>query len=211
LRQQKLMDNNPQPKLLPPDNFFQRKLPVTKCHQTWYRLNPSRHNSALFFDRTGSGRFDNFDLDYGILYVGETEKVTFIECFGRDPHLQIVSEADVTSRNLFAISSDRPLKLLHLWGDGLYKIGAKAIVSSTDNYSLSRAWGKAIFNHPQSVDGIRYFSSHDNSLICCGFFDARVKPFLREENLGNLVDNHPKTLGQILQDYNCALIDDFHW
>jgi len=49
----------------------------------WYRLNPVRYESALFFDRSGKGRFDGQGQGYGILYVGADEYAAFIECFGR--------------------------------------------------------------------------------------------------------------------------------
>lgn len=73
------MANKSQPKdplpehPLPPIDFQSRTLPVVESTGVWYRLNPVRHESSLFFDRSGRGRFDGEEQGYGILYVGEDE------------------------------------------------------------------------------------------------------------------------------------------
>lgn len=82
------MENRPQPEEplkehpAPPKDFFKRPLPVIESHRFWYRLNPLQHSSALYFDRSGKGRFDSPEQGYGILYVAEDEYASFIECYG---------------------------------------------------------------------------------------------------------------------------------
>ena len=55
------------------------------------------------------------------------------------------------------------------------------------------------------VDGIRYRSRHDDERFCCGLFD-RIASDLQEDNLGNLVDHHPKLLSEILTEYDYGLL-----
>lgn len=204
------MDNKSQHKKLPvhplpPQDFQQRILPVTECQVTWYRLNPSRHPSALYFDRSGIGRFDGFQQSYGMLYVAETVNGAFIESFGRSHGAKGVAEADLRNRNLFEIQSDRELQLVDLWGSGLVKIGADARITSGSDYPRSRNWAEAIYLHPQKVDGIRYYSRHDNSQLCCGLFD-RSSDYLKDRNKGNLVDDNSSLLANILEHYDYALL-----
>ena len=206
---------------LPATDFQKQVLPITECQTTWYRLNPSSYDSALYFDRSGMGRYDGLSQSYGILYVAEAVEGAFIESFGRSHGAKGVAEADLRNRNLFELESDRQLTLVDLWGSGLVKIGADARITSGSDYELSRAWAEAIYLHPSKVDGIRYYSRHDclgarslapfgdagshrNTQLCCGLFD-RTSAHLKEQNEGNIVNN-PELLADILKRYDYALL-----
>ena len=190
---------------LPTADFQQRVLPITECQTTWYRLNPSNYDSALYFDRSGMGRYDGSSQSYGILYVAEAVEGAFIESFGRSHGAKGVAEADLRNRSLFEIESNRQLTLVDLWGSGLVKIGADARITSGSDYELSRAWAEAIYLHPSKVDGLRYYSRHDNTQLCCGLFD-RTSVHLKEQNKGNIVDSNPRLLANILERYDYALL-----
>lgn len=190
---------------LPPEDWEQRVLPISECQVVWYRLNPSRHASALYFDRSGMGRYDGSRQSYGILYVAETVEGAFIESFGRTHGAKGVAEEDLKNRNLFEIKSDRSLRLVDLFGSGLVKIGADARITSGSDYETSRAWGEAIYLHPLKVDGIRYYSRHDNTQFCCGLFE-RTSTHLNEQNRGNLVNDNAELLADILERYDYALL-----
>jgi hypothetical protein len=169
----------------------------------WYRLNTVQHPSALYFDTSGCGRFDGPQQSYGILYLGADIHTCFIECFGRT-HTKAVDEAELKTRNLFAIQSQRPLKLADLTGAGLVRLGADSRLT-TGNYTQSRKWGQAIWEIGQAFDGIRYRARLDNDRYCYGLFD-RATSVLEEQNQGNLVDSHPHELARILGDYGYALL-----
>ena len=103
--------------------------------------------------------------------------------------------------------------MVDLWGSGLVKIGAlkdtashtDARITSGSDYELSRTWAEAIYLHPLKVDGIRYYSRHDNTQLCCGLFD-RTSAHLKEQNRGNIVDDNPELLADILERYDYALL-----
>lgn len=188
----------------PLPDFNTRTLPVVESAGPWYRLNPVHYSSALYFDRSGSGRFDGPQQGYGILYVGEDEYAAFIECYGRVHGARGVEESALRQRNLMCIMSDRPLVLVDLTGSGLVKLGADARLASGP-YLIARRWSQAVWEHPMQVDGLRYHSRHDNIRVCCGLFD-RASPNLSENNLGNLVDSHPVLLSEILAHYDYGLL-----
>jgi len=188
----------------PPPDFGSRELPVVESTGPWYRLNPVRYSSALFFDRSGKGRFDGLGLGYSILYVGADEYTAFIECFGRAHGARGVAESALKERNLVRITSARPLVLADLTGNGLVKLGADSRIAS-GSYLMARKWAQAIWEHPRAVDGLRYHSRHDDTRLCCGLFD-QTRSLLREENLGNLVEQHPALLAQILAHYDYGLL-----
>ncbi len=188
----------------PPPDFNSQPLPVVTSSGLWYRLNPVRHSSALYFDRSGNGRFDGQDQGYGILYVGEDEYAAFIECYGRVHGARGVAEPALLQRNLVSIKSDRSLVLADLTGNGLVKLGADAKLAS-GSYLIARKWAQAIWFHPMQVDGISYHSRHDDTRVCCGLFD-RTRSQLVEDSIGNLVENHPVLLSEILAHYDYGLL-----
>lgn len=196
--------NNIEDHPLPPDDFNDKRLPTSEYSQPWYRLNPAGFNSAIYFDRSGRGRFDSPQASYGILYAAQNERGAFIETFGRTLGIRTVSGTALQQRNLFIIECDRPLVIIDVWGVNLTKLGVDARLSS-GAYEVSRAWAGAIYNHPQKVDGICYHSRHDDTEICCGLFD-RTATILKEVNLGNLIEHNSKLLASILKYYDYSLI-----
>ena len=195
----------PKPHPLPPDDFNQLSLPVSIVKtRDYYRLNSSSFSTAIYFDKSGAGRFDEPQQSYGICYTGETLEAAFIECFGRELGVRFVSQELLRSRNLFLISNNKDLKLVDLFGSGLAKLGADSRLTGGDDYGMSRAWAEAIYHHSEQVDGIRYYSRHDNTQLCCGLFD-RSQKILSEVNQGNLLDKHPQRLGKILDRYQFGL------
>jgi RES domain len=188
----------------PPVDLNDRLLPIIEYSGPFYRINSLRYPSALHFDQSGCGRFDGSQQGYGILYVGQDEFGPFIESFGRQHGNRAVEESVLKQRYLAQIEANRPLKFADLIGNALVKIGADARLATGGSYDISRAWALAIFNHPAHVDGIRYFSRHDNERICFGIFD-RAKSSLSEQNLGNLLEHNPQLLAEILEHYGYGL------
>jgi hypothetical protein len=193
--------------LVPPDNFnfIQLDRLLVTVDECLYRLNDRNYPSSLYFDTSGKGRFDGQEQSYGILYTGVDVYSAFIECFGRNPQLERnISEALLRSRNLFKINASKPLLFADLTGAGLNVIGASLDLIYGEKV-ISKKWAEAIFLHPQKVDGIKYRSRLDPSKFNYGIFD-RAKEYLSEDNTGNLVDNHPKLLAEILDCYQYGLV-----
>lgn len=183
----------------PPLDFERQVLPVTLESGLFYRLNPAGYASAIYYDASGCGRFD-LKGQLGVLYLGKTIEAAFIETFGRNLGQRFVSRDIIKTRSLFAIESDRPLKLLQLYGAGLAKLGVDSELSSGREYRLPRLWCEAIYSHPQQVDGIYYMSRHDNTQLCCGLFERRSYR-LSENNWGNLLSYDRQKFFEILDRY----------
>lgn len=187
----------------PPPDFANRPLPTVEITGCCYRLNPVRYESALYFDRSGKGRFDAPEQSYSILYVGADEYAAFIECYSRQHGARGVAESALLQRNLVSITSARPLICADLTGSGLVKLGADARLA-TGSYLMARKWAQVIWQHQEQVDGVKYHSRHDDERICYGLFD-RTRLLLQQENLGNLVEHHRALLAQILAHYDYGL------
>jgi RES domain len=173
----------------PPDNF---RLPIVEVEsgRYFYRLNRRTNEngqiypSARFFDRTGYGRWDGLQQGYGILYVGDDFYATYVECHGRDPGCSSITETELESRFIARFVSNRPLRFVQVYGNGLQKLGVDAGITSCPprDYEFPRTWGRAFHQHPDRIDGICYLSRHDNTRFCYGIFD-RVTAEISEEQL----------------------------
>jgi hypothetical protein len=197
----------------PPFDWEAERILMVSVKQPLYRLNRADKPSALYFDRSGLGRFDGPDQGYGILYVAQDIHTCFAETYARDysrnrtaqDRVQnAVAEVALKGRKLFEIRSTRVLNLVDLTGKGLVRIGADSILT-TGNYPASRRWSHRLWQYSQQFDGIRYRSRVDNDRYCYGLFD-RVSADLQERDLGNLVDQHPHELARIFEDYCYALL-----
>jgi RES domain len=184
----------------PPQNFDQRSLPIVEiaAGSYFYRLN-SRFDSkggirqsAMFFDSSGYGRWDGSNQGYGILYVGADFYAAYIECYGRKPEQKnrnfngdiLITETELNRRFLARFTSEKQLRFIQVYGNGLQKLGVDAQIAdcSPTEYEFPREWGRAFHQHPDRIDGICYLSRHDNTKKCYGIFN-RVESQISEEQL----------------------------
>ena len=185
----------------PPKKFNLRSLPIERVEagRYFYRLNSrlnsegTPHKSAMFFDRSGYGRWDGNNQGYGILYVGADFHTAYIESYGRKPEQRnilggrlLITETELDRRFLAKFTSKRLLKFVQVYGNGLQKLGIDAQITSCspEEYEFPRAWGRAFHQHLENIDGICYLSRHDNTRLCYGIFD-RVASEINEEQLCN--------------------------
>jgi|GEM_PF-671704 len=185
----------------PAQDFDRRSLPILEigAGYQFYRLNSRLnskgeiHQSAKFFDRTGCGRWDGSNQDYGILYVGADSYAAYIECYGREPEQRsfssnslLITETELNRRFLSRFTSKKQLRFVQVYGNGLQKLGVDSQITSCSpkEYEFPREWGRAFHQHPDKVDGICYLSRHDNEKLCYGIFD-RAASQISEEQLCN--------------------------
>jgi hypothetical protein len=114
--------------------------------------NPSRFSDPR--RRTGANRF-------GVLYLGSSLKVCFLETLLRDERDGIVgpidmAESELDDRCYAEIRVRHVLRLLDLTGDGPVRMGIPSDVARGRRQSLARKWSVAFYEHPQQPDGIVY-------------------------------------------------------
>jgi hypothetical protein len=194
------------PYFWPQESVLKMALPKIEIHidEPTYRLNRSNFPNALYFDNSGSGRFDGSDQGYKILYTGQNADACYVEVFARvNPSSHATTglanilaqdhkyyKEELQQYSLFRINANRSLILADLTGIGLNQLsGDTGIVAGP--HQVSRAWGRAIWeNFGENVDGIRYRSRLDNDQYCYGLFEDRVLNNLDCQNLGRLTDYH---------------------
>ncbi len=118
--------------------------------------------------------------------------------------MRLLSRAAVDARSLATVAVDQPLRLAALNGPGLAMAGATAAVTHGPHVS-SRQWSRAIWAHPDQVDGIAYRCRHDDGEIAIALFDrARAALTIRAD--GGLRGDRG-WFGRTLDRYGIALDD----
>jgi len=100
---------------------------------------------------------------FGVLYLGSSLKVCFLEAVLRDQRDTVVgdylmAESELDTRNYAEIRPASDLKLIDLTGDGPVRMGIPSDVVRGSQQGLARRWSVAIHDHPDAVDGILYSS-----------------------------------------------------
>ncbi len=98
---------------------------------------------------------------FGVLYLGSTLKVCFVEAVlrdegdGRTGDL-LLDERDLAVRRYTEVEVATPLSLLDLCGDGPIRMGVPSDVARGSKQSLARRWSVAFHDHPAQPDGVIY-------------------------------------------------------
>ena len=193
----------------PPKNLSELKLPIFAVRRRAGALvrlawpDPTTHDG---FRRSAKYRFDAPDGSFGVLYAAFDLKTAFAETVLRDSPARTeaakirLDYAELEARRVVAIdthAATRPLRLIKLYGDGLVAARTDNRIATLDEYSLTRAWAKALHAHPQQADGIVYLSRFMAPHKAVVLFDrsphlikgGTVTPLLLHSGLAKILDD----------------------
>jgi RES domain-containing protein len=100
---------------------------------------------------------------FGVLYLGSSLKVCFLEALLRDERDGVIgdylmAETELDARRYAEVEVREALKLIDLRGDGPVRMGIPSNVTRGSKQALARKWSVAFHDHPEQVDGIIYAS-----------------------------------------------------
>lgn len=168
-------------------------LPPTSVSPSWYRLVSARHDTTpLFWSRTGLFRFDSPDAKWGVCYAASSITAAFQEVWGdvlrQNPR---VAWSELASCRVWRIRVPSKFRALELAGESLGVINA-TLQCFSGSYRLSQAWGAALMQHPQDIDGLLYLGRRSGRYCLALFGDeATPRPYqshLITDRLGDLTD-----------------------
>jgi hypothetical protein len=147
------------------------------------------------------------DRRFGVLYLGSSLKVCFLETILRDERDGIVGQVEIAESELAdrlygQIRLREELQLLDLTGDGPVRMGIPSDVARSSRQALSRKWSVAFHDHPDRVDGIIY-PSRLNGETNLAIYDraiGKLEP-LRTSDL-----RQAPGLAGVLDDFRVALL-----
>lgn len=143
---------------------------------------------------------------FGVVYLGSSLKVCFIEAVMRDQgdgriDDLLLDERDLTVRSYATIELTKALSLVDLRGDGPLRMGIPSDVAGGSKQSLARRWSLAIHEHPSKPDGIIYPSRLNGETNVAVYDRAILK--LRAIAHGELLSEIG--LGKVLRDLKVGL------
>lgn len=185
----------------PPSGFSATTLDLTTVDagSLFGRIYLSRYPDALGFGKSLS-RFSDPrrrvpENRFGVLYLGSTLKVCFVESVLRDQGDGrigdlLLEQRELAVRNYAMIAIIAPLSLVDLRSDGPLRMGIPSDVVRGAKQSLARRWSLAFHEHPAQPDGIIY-PSRLNGEINLAIYDRAIGklgtrssgPLLTERNL----------------------------
>jgi hypothetical protein len=136
---------------------------------------------------------------FGVIYLGSSLKVCFVEAVLRDqgdgPVADLLlDEKDLAARSYAMIEVGTSLSLVDLRGDAPLRMGIPSDVARASKQSLARQWSLAIHEHPARPDGIIYPSrlNGETNVAIYGRAISKLtpvgyRPLLKETGLANVL------------------------
>lgn len=144
---------------------------------------------------------------FGVLYLGSSLKVCFLEAVLRDERDGVVGdfpmdEAELDSRRYARVVTNTELSLIDLTGDGPVRMGVPSDVARSSRQALARRWSIAFHEHPAQVDGVCY-PSRLNGEVSLAIY-GRAVPKLTVEVVTAL--RSAPGLARVLNELEIALV-----
>ncbi|WP_086995759.1 RES family NAD+ phosphorylase [Rhizobium sullae] len=145
---------------------------------------------------------------FGVLYLGETLKVCFLEAVLRDRRDGLIGDLPIEEKEIYArryaeIETNADLSLVDLREDHAIRMGVPTDVAKSSRQNLARAWSLAFHQHQSVPDGIIYpsrLNGHTNLAI----FDRAI-PKLTVERVVPLIG--APGLATVINDLRVSLVE----
>lgn len=157
-------------------------LTTVAAGQPFGRLYAKRHPDPLGFGfgktRYSDPRRRKDANRFGVIYLGESLKVCFLEALLRDERNGLIGdypldEAELDARRFAWIETVQPLQLVDFRGDSPVRMGIPSDAVRASEQALARRWSVAINEHPQQPDGI-IFPSRLNGDTNLAIYDRAI-------------------------------------
>ncbi len=130
---------------------------------TFGRIYHERFADPLGFGKTPSRFSDQARRiaphRFGVLYLGSSLKVCFLEAVLRDERDGLVGDwpicdSELATRRYVEIQVTTDLTLIDLTEDYAVRMGIPSDVARGSDQTLARAWSQSFHGHPSRIDGV---------------------------------------------------------
>jgi hypothetical protein len=185
-----------------------RRLPIARLPagvELW-RIHSHAHGPLWFGPAPGrppQNRFDAPAGEFRVCYFGESLGAAFVETMVRGRARLMVALAELRARAATAVPLHREIRLVRLHSDGLVRLSFSAATPHADTYAECQRLARALWDHPDGIDGIEYRSRWDDSLLCVVLFD-RASDALASPSPSLRLDS-PALLRPVLRHYGIGV------
>lgn len=155
--------------------------------QTLYHVHARRYSPTSFNPGLGLGRFHPFSDAKGqpvpSYYCANSEEGSLCETLFRatasGSSCRMVPAGRMAEHALSEIGLRQPLRLAHLSGNGLHRLGitrARLLEPGAPHYPDTTAWAAAIHAACATLHGLAWVSRQHDSSVCMMLFGDRVPP-----------------------------------
>jgi hypothetical protein len=194
-------------KLLPPGASFSRlPLDIRLLNPSiLYRV--SSHDSGEpHFGRSRGNRFDDPVAKkadrFGTCYLGLNLTVAIAESLLHNAEPENgrfeVAVSEIDAHYVFRFSGPR-LRLANLT-ESLLLLNGNGEISGTTSYRLTQKWSRAVYDHPEQVDGFLYMSRRVNDSVAVVVFERDPqKPLALKPSIPVRLSAHPEFADSVHQ------------
>jgi hypothetical protein len=174
----------------------------------WRRMYETRFSDPLGWGPALSRFNDPTGAAFGVIYLGSSAKVAFVETILRDRADGrgadcVLELAELERRSLAALRIKTDLDLVDLTGDQPLRMGVPSDVAGASDQSLARAWATAFHDHKDLPDGV-YYPSRLNEERCIAVYDRAIGK-LKTTAAPRLMDCRAE-LAAILNDLEISIV-----
>lgn len=200
-------------KVRPPDDFAKQNLVLHEvgAGERFGRIFMGRYPDPLGFGKTPS-RFSDprrrIEANrFGVLYLGETLEVCFLEAVLRDRRDGAIGDLPIEEQELHdldyaEIDVVESLYMVDLRDLHPIRMGVPSDVAKASRQTLSRAWSLAFHEHPRKPDGVIYpsrLNGHANLAV----YDRAISK-LKTRRQMSLID--APGLASVLNDLQVGIV-----
>jgi len=142
------------------DELHYRPLPIiTQRLDDWWRVSAARYRTVVHFGKGRVYRFDDPLGDFGVLYAGGDYLTCVAESVLRDElrtGARPLYLSDLEERVIARLAGTDPVRLVDL--TEAIGIGLDNQITTIPDYSITQAWSRALYDHPEAPDGLYYTS-----------------------------------------------------
>ena len=146
---------------------------------------------------------------FGVLYLGDTLKICFLEAILRDRRDGLIGDLPIEEKEIYArryavIETIADLRLVDLREDNAIRMGVPTDVAKSSRQGIARAWSLAFHEHPSAPDGIIYpsrLNGHTNLAV----FDRAISKLSAARAMSLLA---APGLAAVINDLRVSLVDD---
>ena len=192
---------------LPAEDFHKKPLPIKVVSSFKALRLHGTTRPAIEFRRVPSHRFSHPDSPISLIYLADDLETCLWETFGDailNPN-SVISRSIWMSRQVSEIHTKAKLRLCDLT-DLKTRTSLKLDLSALKHTDLTipQAWGLAIVNHPEKMDGF-HFTSRFTGKRCTVLLDRkRIASVLKTKPIAPLTDL--KESGNFLEANEIALV-----
>lgn len=170
------------PLRLPPANLSEIRIPRTcQPEGTWFRAHQSIFQAICFCLNPGH-RFSHPACKFPLLYVGVDPETSLFECFGDTAynHRKSVARSIWNAHGLSTIQVPE-LQVCDLANpETLSALMTDLSALMHPDLGAPQAWGWAIQAHPETFQGIKYYSRFNGKVCLALFLRDGIEDRLRE-------------------------------